>query len=255
MVSHKVRAYKALNAGVVNYLTTTKNNKSNKIGGFIMFDYEKQENDYRLKRSEILSNDNLSEKGKKEAIKQLTVSQLAIYKQEIARLKEEGKDLANYINKARGKAPESRPMTEQEILIEKREAELMISRLLATDMNSFLMTVAQEAVQRPEIFKIAYSRVLEVAEKHFPQPAARPAAKEYNYFDGSIADINQPIYGAEDNKRAYTFSQLQGFFTRATEITASPEELNKQKDLETLGKMTNDNYLAQMKINRALERL
>ena len=84
MVSHKVRAYKALNAGVVNYLTTTKDNKkAKKIGGFIMFDYEKLENGYRLRRSEVLSNDNLSEKGKKEAIKQLTVSQLAIYKQEI----------------------------------------------------------------------------------------------------------------------------------------------------------------------------
>lgn len=259
MVSHKVRAYKALNARIVNYLTTTKDNKAKKIGGFIMFDFEKQENDYRLKKADILSNNNLSEQGKRAAIKELTVSQLAIFEQEQARLEEEERELTGCINKTKQTPPETdpetEPITEQDLLIERREIDLMISRLLAIDKRNFLMTVEQEAAQRPEVFKVAYSRVLEVAEKHFPQPAARPAAKEYNYFDGSIADINQPIYGAEDNRRAYTFSQLQGIFARAVEQTASPGELNKQNFLEVLGELSQNNILAQMRLNRGMERL
>jgi len=203
--------------------------------------FEQLEQEFSRGKEEIKNDERLSEFGKKEALKDLTANYLKLFRQEL-----EAVDEIEKLEKATPKTT----LTEAELLAEQREVDLLLSRLAAAGKPDFLRVAEEEATKRPGAFKVAFHKVLDVAERYFPGP---DTVGDYDPFDPVALELAGNI-DLDKSKRPFIFSQLQSFYDRAVKATISPEELKRQEEIDILKKQLGQTFVQGMRIKRTIER-
>jgi len=211
--------------------------------------FEQLEQEFSRGKEEIKNDERLSEFGKKEALKDLTANYLKLFRQELEAVDEIEKQLKEQIEKLEKATPKT-TLTEAELLAEQREVDLLLSRLAAAGKPDFLRVAEEEATKRPGAFKVAFHKVLDVAERYFPGP---DTVGDYDPFDPVALELAGNI-DLDKSKRPFIFSQLQSFYDRAVKATISPEELKRQEEIDILKKQLGQTFVQGMRIKRTIER-
>jgi len=214
-------------------------------------DFEQVRQEYVSKRAEIRANDYLTLEGKAAALKELAGNSMTTFKAMLEDAEAAGRDYRKALAALDTQAPAIPTMTEQELLQERREVELLMGRLTAGGKDK-LLSIAEEAAKRQAAaFTVAYAQIKDMAERFYPGPASN---EDYDYFAGKEPDAAGQV-DLDASKRAFIFSQLDRLYNEAAAATTSPEEKRRQQEMAVVEKLQAKNMLAEMRINRAIEQV
>lgn len=167
---------------------------------------------YKAAKVELQQDDKLTADAKRQALRDLAKSHLAALQQLLDGLDVEARVCQEQIGDLEMQAPPSESMTEQQLLDERRQVDLLMSRLVAVGQQGFLQAIDEAATKQPGVFKVAFHQVQDLAAKIFPDAGS-------DEFGGAVDT------GQDDRRRAFAFSALSGAYERAVKATITPAEL------------------------------
>jgi len=214
-------------------------------------DFERLRQEYVTKRAEIKANDHLTLEGKAAALKALGKKYLAIFKEALETAENDDKEYVKALAALDTQAPAIPTMTEQELLQERREVELLMGRLTAGGKDKLLSIAEEVAKRQPALFTVAYTQVRSIAEGYYPGPASN---EDYDYFAGKEPDAAGQV-DLDASKRAFIFSQLDRLHDEAAAATTNPAEKKRLQEIAVIEKLQAKNMLAGMRITRAIEQI
>ncbi len=190
--------------------------------------------EYDQKKAAIKENTRLSAEGKKEALKELAVYYLDVFKGMLAAIDDQSEQLKEKIEQLEAEGPGWDNLSEKELLAERRQVELMLGQLSAAGRDNFLKTAeAAAAMKQPGVFKVAFSQVADLAEKLFPSSMAASSSGGYDPWNPGAGQQGE-VVDQDGRKRAYVFAELQGLYEKATAATVTPEDKQRQQEIEAL---------------------
>jgi len=217
-----------------------------------MEDFGRLRQEYASKKAAIRKNNHLSMEGKAAALKELGKKYLAVFKEALETAENDGKEYAKALAALDTQAPAGPAMTEQELLQERREVDLLLGRLNAGSKAELLRIAEDAAKRQPAVFTVAYTQVKNIAERHYPGPATK--GDNYDPFDPVALEMAGTV-DLDASKRAFIFSQLDRLYNEAATATTSPEEKRRQQEMAVVEKLQARNMMAEMRINRAIEQV
>lgn len=216
-----------------------------------MEDFGRLRQEYASKKAAIRKNNHLSMEGKAAALKELGKKYLAVFKEALETAENDGKEYAKALAALDTQAPAGPAMTEQELLQERREVDLLLGRLNAGSKAELLRIAEDAAKRQPAVYMLAFAQIKDIAEGHYPGPASND---DYDYFAGKEPDAAGQI-DLDASKRAFIFSQLDRLYDEAAAATTSPEEKKRLEEMAAINRLLAKNVPAKMRIKRAIEQI
>jgi hypothetical protein len=183
-------------------------------------------------------------------LKELAGNSMTTFKAMLEDAEAAGRDYREALAALDTQAPAIPTMTEQELLQERREVELLMGRLTAGGKDKLLSIAEEVAKRQPAAYMLAYSQIKNLVEKYYPSPES---GGKPDYFAGEPDASGQVDLDA--SKRAFTFSQLDRFYNKAEAATLSPAEIKRLEEMAVIEKLQAKNMLSGMRINRAIEQV
>lgn len=205
--------------------------------------------EFDQKKQEIRADATLSAVGRKEALKALVSQYYETFKQMLADIDAEVKALDEKKKVLQESTPAAGTLTEQQLLTERREVDLLMGKLAAAGKEHFTRAAKEIAAAQPGIFKLAYHQIIEQAEKVFP------GSDVSGIFDPWSSDPGKASGTAsEDNKkRAYVFAELVGLYEKAVTDTITPAEQKKYDEIEGISNQIKDHLSDINRISRNIQ--
>lgn len=195
---------------------------------------------YSEGKRQIENEARFSAEGKREALKDLATGHLAKLRELLKDLDSASEALQKEIAELKKTATAAEELTAEQLLAERREVDLLLSRLTAAGREGFIRVAEEAAIKQPGAFQIAYRQALEIAERYYPNPGADEPGSS-GAFDRS--------------NRASAFAALAGFFERAAQTTITPAEREHQERIAELEKAWAGNLTLTLRVKRAAEQL
>ncbi len=195
---------------------------------------------YNQRKKEIKGDEHLSDKGKYERLKELARDYRAALQAELDNVYATKDGLSEKLQKLKDEVPEGRQYSEQELLTEQRDCDLLISKLRAGGPDNFIDTCRQVAVQKPAVYMRAYNSVLEQFDSLFPRGA------DNDPYGGKTFD-------PETENRAHIYQQVDKLYRTASEAVVTPEEQKRQAAIDRYDGARLDCVKQQIHIDRMLQ--
>ncbi len=205
--------------------------------------------EYDGHKATVQRNPNLSAEGKKADLRDLSKFYLTRVEGILSSIDDQAEGLAGRIRQIETQAPGIENLSEQQILSEQRQVNLLVGELTAAGKDGFLEVAKAAATCKPGVFRVAFSQISNHADKLFPGSVSSDQG-----YDPWKQDADQQGKSADARERAYVRAELQSLYEKAVRAAASPDDVKREQEIEFLKGQQADLSSDRARISRHLRR-